>query len=170
MGESDSAYTKQHVVWAFFVGLVVGLGAYYVWTNKDGPTVKQNGDAAYSEEGGNRDADAKVMESKNSVTVGDQFAGFTVTVDKAALDKDGWVVIEEDVDGKPLYLLGASRRDAGSYENISVELLRNTEEGGTYYAVIYVDDGDKKFDHKIDLLATTADGNPVMDVFGVIRR
>ena len=58
----------------------------------------------------------------------------------------------------------------GHMKNISVELLRNTEEGGTYYAVIYVDDGDKKFDHKIDLLATTADGNPVMDVFGVIRR
>ncbi len=168
MEGSTAVYQKNHVVGAFLVGLVIGLGAYFVWDNQGNIADRGPKDTGQSEEGD--PTDTIVMESKNSVSVSDQLAGFTVQIDTVTLAKDGWIVIAEDVDGEPLYLLGASRRDAGTYENVGVELLRNTEEGNTYYAVIYTDDGDKEFDNKKDMPLMTGDGNPVMDAFEIVRR
>ncbi len=46
----------------------------------------------------------------------------------------------------------------------SVKVQRATQAGKTYSVVIYVDDGDKKFDYKKDQLIT-ADGGPVGSSF-----
>ena len=146
MEGNTALYQKNHIVGAFLVGLVIGLGAYFVWDNQGNLA---NRDVQDTKQGGKGDqTDSAMMESKNSVSVSDQLAGFAVQIDRATLAEDGWIVIAEDVEGEPAYLLGASRRDAGTYENVDVELLRNTEEGNTYYAVIYKDDGDKQFDNK----------------------
>jgi len=164
----ETTYYKHHVVVAFFVGLVVGLGAYYVWDNR-GEAVGDNKNGVQVGEEIPLNTET-VMLSKNSVSVSNQFAGFVVYVDAVTLAQDGWIVVQEDIEGQPGPILGAARRDQGTYENIDVELLRNTEEGNIYYATIYSDDGDKEFDNKTDGPITTSSGNPVMTTFEIVRR
>lgn len=167
-GPSVISYGKNQVVGAFFVGLVIGLGAYYVWDNQGSILTKKEGIPVYDEE--KNEGINSVTESKNSITVSDQLAGLVVTVDRVVLAQSGWLVIQEERDGKPASLLGAGRKDAGTYEQVPVELLRNTEEGNIYYAVIYIDDGDRQFDNKKDMPIITRDGNPVMDAFEIVRK
>lgn len=162
----EKVYLKNHLFAAFFVGLAIGLGSYYVWDNKDGREARKDAMEKTSES----DEQTGMAQSKNTITVNDQFAGFTVSVDKLTLDTDGWVVIHEDIDGKPGAILGASRRDAGTYEKVEIELVRNTEEGSTYYAMLHTDDGDRQFDHTKDLAITAGEGQPVMTAFEATRR
>lgn len=87
----------------------------------------------------------------NAIAVGDQAPGATVTVSFVTLAGNGWVVIHEERDGAPGAILGARRFDAGSGQSGTVELLRPTEEGKVYFAMLHADDGDRQFDHTKDL-------------------
>ena len=98
----------------------------------------------------------------NTVAVDDQDAGSTATIRKAALSEEGWVVIHEDWNGKPGNILGARRLPAGEHQAIVVELLRSTEGGKVYYAMLHRDDGDKAFAHTRDLPFVDAAGSPIM--------
>ena len=162
-------YLKNHVVGAFLIGLVVGLGSYHIWDNNGRMISGERTDSATGEEMV-EDSESEITESANSVTVTDQLAGFSATVDRVSLDQDGWIVIYSDRDGQPASRLGASRRDSGEYENVIVELLTNTEEGEMYYAMIHADDGDREFDHTRDLPVQNTQGFPVMTAFEVVRR
>lgn len=81
-----------------------------------------------------------------SVSVSDQPAGETVLVDAISITSPSWVVVREEG-----WILGARRVDESGSE-ISVPLLRATEAGGSYEVVIYIDDGDRQFDHLKDML------------------
>ncbi|MEK7107095.1 MAG: hypothetical protein AAB899_02810 [Patescibacteria group bacterium] len=83
-----------------------------------------------------------------SVSVKDQLAGFEVQVASLALTEIGWVGIR-DKDGR---VLGAGRFEAGSFKNVNIPLLRATVAGESYQVLLYVDDGDKKFDLHKDIL------------------
>ena len=85
--------------------------------------------------------------SGETLTVGDQPAGDSVRIESVTLTKTGWVAVRDS-----MRIYGAARLEAGTHENVSVPLLRNTESGTTYQVVVYVDDGDKKFDFKADSL------------------
>lgn len=100
----------------------------------------------------------------NAVAVEDQLAGNTVEVTMVTLSAAGWVVIHEDNNGVPGRVLGAHRYDPGLYL-AEVELLRDTEVGNTYYAMLHTDDGDKQFDLSKDLPMLGADGKVIMDSF-----
>jgi hypothetical protein len=91
------------------------------------------------------------------VSVQDQSAGDMVAIGRVDMTVDGWVVIHEDRDGAPGNILGAQRFDAGSYSGGQVELLRGTVAGGKYYVMLHADDGDKMFDHKLDMPITSGD-------------
>jgi len=97
-----------------------------------------------------------------SVEVSNQAAGSSVTLATVSMAANGWVVIHEDMDGAPGNILGAQRFDAGAYEGGRVELLRSTVSGGRYYAMLHLDDGDKSFDHKLDLAIRDGAGNLVV--------
>ena len=101
-----------------------------------------------------------------AVAVDEQKAGNTVAVTMLTLSNPGWVVIHEDRNGKPGNVLGATWYQAGIHL-AKVELLRSTVVGGTYYAMIHSDDGDKQFDLKKDLPLMDASGNPIMAMFKV---
>jgi hypothetical protein len=95
--------------------------------------------------------------SKALINVIDQKAGTMVSIGSVDMPVNGWVVVHEDRNGAPGNILGAQRFDAGSYAGGQVELLRTTLIGGQYYVMLHVDDGDKLFDHKLDMpLASTA--------------
>ncbi len=103
------------------------------------------------------------MVGGGSIRVGDQPAGSYVMVSSVKLDTMGWVAVR-DADGRTL---GAARFEAGMHEAVQVPLLRNTESGQKYQALIYEDDGDKKFDLHQDTLVMNADGSVAGTTFSV---
>lgn len=100
----------------------------------------------------------------NAVVANDQPAGNKVEVTLVTLSKSGWVVIHEDNNGKPGSVLGARRYDSGIHLG-EVELLRGTQKGMTYYAMLHLDDGDKQFDLAKDLPILGEGGVVLMDSF-----
>ncbi len=100
----------------------------------------------------------------NTIILSGNTAGNTVSLSKASLSQDSWIVIREDVDGEFGKALGAGWFPKGLNEKITVELLRNTETGKKYYAVLYTDAGDHKFSSKVNKLVTE-NGETTSQVF-----
>lgn len=99
--------------------------------------------------------------SDEAIDVADQAAGMNVTVASATIVQTGWVAVR-DSNGRTL---GAGRFEAGRHENAQVPLLRSTEAGQSYQVLIYVDDGDRTFDLRKDILVTKSDGAVAGDTF-----
>ena len=89
------------------------------------------------------------------LTVSNQKAGSEVKIDSLSLTRASWVAIRDSKD----WVLGAAWFPAGATSG-TVSLLRNTVAGEHYTAVIYIDNGDKKFQVHGDSLVTGADGVP----------
>ncbi len=106
----------------------------------------------------------------SAVSAGDQAPGMQVTLTAVSLEHAGWAVIHEDKSGKPGSILGAQRLDGGSHSNVVVDLLRATTAGGTYYAMLHSDNGDRTFDYKIDVPLVDGSGNPVMTRFTAVAQ
>ncbi len=100
------------------------------------------------------------------VEVTNQVAGTRVIVDEVKADAVSWVAIRDWSAGGFGNILGAKRVDAGVSSLATVELLRGTQAGRTYAAVLYRDDGDRVFNHKLDRLLET-NGRVVAAVFDV---
>lgn len=109
---------------------------------------------------------AIVTAGLSTVAADDQPAGKTVSV-AVKLEKEGWVAVHEDKDGKPGKILGAQLFTAGTHFG-KVELLRETLRGGKYYAMLHADDGDRKFDAVKDTPLKNAAGQMVTDEFMAI--
>lgn len=93
-----------------------------------------------------------------SVRVEAQAPGSTVRIASMELTRASWIAIRDDRS-----ILGAAWFPSSATGG-EVHLQRATESGKSYRAVIYVDDGDKKFDYKKDRLITSG-GNPVGSTF-----
>ena len=98
------------------------------------------------------------------IVVENQLPGLLVHIESLTLAKDQWVVIHEGTHGSPGAILGAGRFRAGMTSG-TVELLRATEEGRTYYAMIHRDDGITGFDPKSDLPSSDDAGRAIMSSF-----
>lgn len=159
--------------------LIILAGGWWVMTRNNAATPALVEDASTAsgsvEEGSGAEADtgtgaasssgpsgtqAQTPASGEVVVVEDQAAGSSVVVASASLTKPSWIAIK-DAAG---WILGARRFDMTSVPESSIPLLRATEAGKIYYAVIYVDDGDKAFDFKKDTVVVQA-GTAVNDSF-----
>ncbi len=110
----------------------------------------------------------QVAKAKNTLTVSDQRAGSTVTIDTVSLQKPGFVVIRADTSGRPGKILASSNLvSPGTKEDLVIG-FRPTA-GTSYYAVLYSDDGDKKFNETKDEAINTAQAIPVMAQFSVVK-
>lgn len=98
----------------------------------------------------------------NAIAVNDQPPGSKVAIPLLTLARDGWVVVHEEAGGWPGAILGAQRFNAGANQSGSVELLRPTEEGKVYFAMLHADDGDRQFDHTKDLPIQDPQGNTIL--------
>lgn len=97
--------------------------------------------------------------------VDNQSAGLEVVVKKIKVSESVWVAIHEDNgQGEPGNILGAQLFDPIMTSG-TVELLRNTEVGKTYYAVIRGDNGDRAFIPKMDMPILDSNGRPLMVTF-----
>ncbi len=85
-----------------------------------------------------------------ALVVTNQVAGNTVFVDSATLTGVSWVVVRT-ADGARI--LGAARLADSGFE-IPVSLLAPTVAGQQYEVVIFIDDGDLAFDHRLDALVS----------------
>jgi hypothetical protein len=103
--------------------------------------------------------------SGESVTVQDQAAGESVQVASVRLSETSWIAVRDE-NGKTL---GAALFPAGTQTDVSVPLLRATEAGQHYQALIYVDNGDHQFDLHADTLIVNADGTVAGTAFNTTK-
>lgn len=177
----DGTKTTTNWIIAGLVALVVIIGGGWLVARERSGTVTGSaatttdttlGAASTSEntsDTSSASTDSTVPSAKNpvvsaageTVTVSDQPAGDKVVVADVSLGKPSWVVIR-DTKG---WALGAAWFNE-SQKGAEVALLRNTNPGQTYEAVVYVDNGDKKFElHGEDMLVTSSQGAPVSSTF-----
>jgi hypothetical protein len=100
----------------------------------------------------------------NRLVMSDQYPGNVVYLSSVQLAAPGWVVIQADDAGKPGKVIGSTYFEAGINPG-KVTLTQAMVDGGTYYAVMYSDNGDKKFDATKDAPLKDARGSVIMRVF-----
>lgn len=87
-------------------------------------------------------ATAAATVADSTVVVVNQKASSSVKIDQAALVKPGYIVIHEQKDGELGPTIGNSQLyQAGTFENVTVELSRPAVSGETLYAMLHDDDG-----------------------------
>ncbi|NTV22198.1 MAG: hypothetical protein HGB03_01340 [Candidatus Yonathbacteria bacterium] len=153
------------------IGILIGWGGYYLWVNRDIESGR-HGNRPKTEEvltDEMKETETPTMPEGISATVGEQPEGMHVFLNAVSTDRTIWVAVRELHNGGLWNILGASRLDAGVYDGVWVELLRNTFGGQTYAIVIYEDDGDKVFDHTKDIMLPGTNGDGIVATFGVIR-
>lgn len=153
----------------FVVAFLLGYGTSVRIVNRDRSEAPASRDAAaVGSAGVSAAADpSSLTESQgiDSIVADDQSAGDAVAV-SVKTEKEAWAVIHEDAAGKPGNILGAQIFPAGEHLG-KIELLRGTEAGKKYYAMLHADDGDRAFDYALDVPIKNAGGEPMMDAFTV---
>lgn len=99
----------------------------------------------------------------NGLSVASQPAGMEVTA-TANVSTPTWVVVYESRNGQISNILGAALFFPGQ-PNSTVELLRGTSAGQTYFVGEARDDGDHKFSLVKDTPVLDANGNPLLVQF-----
>ncbi|MFO0719060.1 MAG: hypothetical protein U0522_03470 [Candidatus Paceibacterota bacterium] len=149
------------------VGLCLGLGTgYLIWGLGGGVKINKNSDAvAKSVQQEVEKNQAAVVASLQSgaeyIEVADQPAGKSVSIQKAKLSSLGWIAVHENINGELGNVLGARAYATGEHVGVFVPLLRGTTAGQTYHVGIYKENGDGKFDRKIDTLMRAEDGEMI---------
>jgi len=109
-----------------------------------------------------------VLAGENAVAVDTQPPAQSVRVSLVVLGKDGWVAIHENDSGQARKTaFGAQWLPSGTHRDTTVELLRPTVEGKSYFAVIHDDNGDKKYSSNDDIPRKDSLGNAIMMEFRV---
>jgi hypothetical protein len=147
------------VVVLFLVGVVSGRDIRYIGENNN------NQDTVVLDDLSNVVNIEDDVVATSTVSVSDQMPGDTVHIDQVVLGMDGWAVIHEVEEGRVLNALGATRLDSGNHSDVLVDLLRETNPGGTYVVILYSDNGNKEFEIRADLPVIDTEGNPVMQSF-----
>ncbi len=170
----DGTKTTTNWIIAGLVALAVIIGGgWLIARERSGATTSSTasstvttsteavGAAKGTSENTNVSTDKTSSASGETITVVDQLAGDQVVVADVTLSKPSWVVIRDT----NKWALGAAWF-SGSSKSVVVPLLRKTVPGHTYEAVMYVDDGDKKFAvHGSDMMVTGSEGAPVSSTF-----
>jgi hypothetical protein len=100
----------------------------------------------------------------NRIVMSDQYPGNVVYLSSVQVENPSWVVIQADNSGQPGEILGSLHFAKGINPG-KVTLTKPTVDGGTYYAVIYTDDGKPTFSAVTDLPLKDANGNVIMRIF-----
>jgi len=148
--------TWQWVVTVIVVIVLIVIGVM-VFGNKgsQAPTVAPAETANNSQTG---------APSASGIVMSDQYPGNVVYLSSVQMSAPGWVVIHKDNAGQPGDAIGETYFNAGINPG-KVTLTEPMIDGGTYYAVLNSDDGNKKFDATTDLPMKDGNGNVIMHVF-----
>ena len=106
----------------------------------------------------------EVAGAVNRVTMTDQYPGNIVYLSSVQVANPSWVVIQADNNGLPGKIIGQARFEKGINPG-KITLTQPMVDGGTYYAVIYTDDGKTTFSATTNTPLKDASGNVIMKVF-----
>jgi len=93
-----------------------------------------------------------------------QQAGVQVAVSNISVSVPTWVVVLDSVNGKPGNALGAQMFFAGEKSG-TIELLRSTVAGKSYFVAEFIDNGDHIYSKQTDTQVTTVTGAPLLVEF-----
>jgi hypothetical protein len=105
-----------------------------------------------------------VGSSGNVVLASTQTAGFAVAVTKVTVTQPTWLVVYENHNGTPGNAIGAGLFFPGNTSG-TIQLLRATLPGQSYFVGQSLDDGDKVFSLTSDKPVRDAQGNPLFTEF-----
>ena len=140
--------------WIIFFVLIVILvvGASIEAGNSPKNTAKASMTKAVAVVASPQNEDFKIAGSGNVLELTDQVRGAkSVTVRSVAFSSPGFVAIYADDHGMPGPLIGFSSLVNGSKEGLVISTSQALEPGKIYYAMMFKDDGDEKFDAKKDV-------------------
>jgi hypothetical protein len=169
----ETGNQNMKLVGAFLIGVLVGGFSLWMWTaTQDAFSNRDTEKKIVTEDVVTEDKTIIVQELdteeaqlyNDSIIVRNQASGLIVVVEKAILEEDGWVVIHEGTVSHIGNALGAIRFDKGEFSG-EVELLRATEVGVTYRAVLYRDNGDREFSLDTDFPFLQNGNQPVLTTF-----
>ena len=100
----------------------------------------------------------------NRLVVTDQNPGNVVYISSAELATSSWIVIQADNAGLPGKVLGSAKFKSGINPG-KITLTSPMVNGGTYYAIIYPDNGEKTFDQTKSSPLKDSKGQVIMKVF-----
>ena len=149
--------TWQWIVTAVVI-IVIIIIAIWVFGNKGSSTTDMNTAPVAMTD---TSATASAI---NRIVMSDQYPGNVVYLNSAQFANPGWVVINADNNGTPGAILGETYFSAGINPG-KITLSSPMVDGGTYYAVMYNDDGNQKFSTATDKPLVDANGNVIMKVF-----
>ncbi len=135
---------KEHFsAGSFGVGVVAGAVLAFMWffgTNTIPPTPPSSSGS------GSISSVSTSTPQSSAVSVADQPAGTSVTVESVTVPPPGvWVAVRE-VNGTELGNVLGAVLETGPRSNVSVPLLRATEPGRRYAVELYRNDGSGAFD------------------------
>lgn len=152
--------------------IILGGGYWYFSQNKAAAPETQEiiGDVPNDRDEQNEintDATTNTTPSTDKIVVSAQLPGSDITVDNISLSKPGFVVVYElDSAGRLGKVVGTSNYlTAGNKQDLEVKatVVANRK----YSAVLYVDNGDKKFDAATDAQAKDANEYTASSTFSV---
>lgn len=145
--------SRNILIWVIVVALVV-IGLSWWLTREAGPRVDNS--AAV-----NRfpnDTETSAMGAK--LAVDDQLPGTTVIISDVTLPTGGWVLIHKDAGGRAGAMIGAGYFGSNVHAG-EVVLSESTTDSGSYYATLAADNGDERYDSRVDLPLKDAAGNAI---------
>jgi hypothetical protein len=105
---------------------------------------------------------------QNNLKINSQQKGSSVVIDTVTLAKPSFVVIHQDVKGKPGLVLATSELlPTGESQQKKIPLLLTT--GKTYWAEIRADDGDRKWNEALDPAVATSTDRTTITSFEAIK-
>lgn len=164
---------KQKIIIAIVAVLVI-LAGIYIYTQQDDSQTADNNNQTNDmpQEGdivgevpGDPDEDPQTPTS-DTIAVSTQIAGDSVIIDNVFLSKPGFIDIHEATSaGQPGKSVGVSGYlGTGAKQDLTINA--QIVAGAKYFAVVHVDDGDKKYNFPSDA-AATKNGLPVQVLFSV---
>jgi hypothetical protein len=157
MQPQNGIKTWQWVVTAVVIVVIIIIGIW-VFGNKGSSTpASMNAPVATTDT-------MSATGAINRIVMSDQYPGDVVYLNSAQFANPGWVVIDADNNGTPGAILGETYFASGINPG-KISLSQPMVDGGTYYAIMYNDDGNQKFNTATDKPLTDANGNVIMKVF-----
>ncbi len=142
-GTADSNNGNNKTIWIVSILIIIGL--LFIFNRGQETTtddvideidVDENGSEIDNELSEDVVETPIVISNGEEIDVLDQTAGEVVIINSISFPESRWVVIHEELDGKPGAILGARLFNQEQTEG-QVNLLRDTVPGQSYYALVY---------------------------------
>ncbi len=152
---------KQKLVY-IILGIIVVAAVVYLFLNtgKKATAPVTNDENSNTEIGANTEHPANVngaaqnplnASTKNTLAISTQESGSQITIDNFYLEKPGFIVIHAITNDSPGTVVGTSGLlKAGAGQDLTFKATLKPH--STYFALLYEDNGDKKFDITTDKL------------------